>query len=295
MNRIVKAFVVLIMVVCVFAASAVAEVGDLEGMQVRDVAVLTESQMIATGTKSFGSTVQQAVRVYGTDGTTLWGHESDDESDMYAMAASAVLTQRFYDEIEPSWDLEAPFTVNGLLPGEKYHLAYGYVQGDSPYAGMVAFDSDGNILWKCVDDANTVFVSAAWTPDGSVALIGHASPNPQNIWDDYEFFAIYNDGERVSKVNYAPDTLNERRACYYTLAMIADGDGYCIVRKETMENDLQVQKLDAAGKKTTSWTEQTGAENNFYYAKLIQLGDAMYFTGAMKTSGTLLIHKLQKP
>ena len=185
--------------------------------------------------------------------------------------------------------------MNGLLPGEKYHLAYGYVQGDSPYAGMVAFDTDGNILWKCVDDANTIFVSAAWTPDGSVALIGHASPNPQNIWDDYEFFAIYNDGERVSKVNYAPDTLNERRACYYTLAMIADGDGYCIVRKETMENDLQVQKLDAAGTKTTSWTEQTDAENNFYYAKLIQLGDELYFTGAMQASDALLIHKLQKP
>lgn len=125
------------------------------------------------------------------------------------------------------------------------------MQGDAQYAALVAFDDAGAILWKCVGDARAIFEAAAWTADGSVALIGHASPNPQSVWEDYEFFAIYKGGEKVSQVDYAPDTLETqggmRPACCYTLAMLVDGDGYLIARKEMMENDLELQRLDATG------------------------------------------------
>lgn len=281
------------------AMGASAEVGELEKMRVRDIGMNADRQIMATGTVSYGSAVQQGVRVYSDTGVTLWGHESDDQSDMYAMLPSAVLAQRFYDEIEPKWSLDAPFTVTGLLAGEKENLAYGYVQGDAQYAALVAFDDAGAILWKCVGDARTIFEAAAWTADGSVALIGHASPNPQSVWEDYEFFAVYKGGEKVSQVDYAPDTLETqggmRPACCYTLAMLADGDGYLIARKEMMENDLELQRLDAAGARTASWTEQTGVENNFYFSRLVRYGDATYFAGAMNIGDTLLIHKITPP
>ena len=96
-------------------------------------------------------------------------------------------------------------------------------------------------------------------------------------------------------MNYESDMIDERPACFYTQAMLYDGDSYLIVRKETMENDLQMQRLDSAGAKTESWTEATGAENNFYYSVLIRLGDGIYFVGAMNTEDALLIHKLEQP
>ena len=290
---------ILITIMCTLAMGASAEVGDLERMHVRDIGMNADRQIMATGTVTFGDLVQQGIRVYSDDGVTLWLHEADDESDMDAMLPSAVLAQRFYDEIEPKWSLDAPFTVTGLLAGEKENLAYGYVQGDAQYAALVAFDDAGAILWKCVGDARTIFEAAAWTADGSVALVGHASPNPQSVWEDYEFFAVYKGGEKVSQVDYAPDTLETqggmRPACCYTLAMLADGDGYLIARKEMMENDLELQRLDATGTRTASWIEQTGVENNFYFSRLVRYGDATYFAGAMNVGDTLLIHKITPP
>lgn len=77
--------------VLMLAMGARAEVGDLERMRVRDIGMNADRQIMATGTVSYGSVVQQGVRVYSDMGVTLWGHQSDDQSDMYAMLPSAVL------------------------------------------------------------------------------------------------------------------------------------------------------------------------------------------------------------
>lgn len=287
------------MLAMALTTSASAEIAALEKMRVRDIGMNADRQIMATGTVTFGDLVQQGIRVYSDDGVTLWLHEADDESDMYAMLPSAVLAQRYYDEIEPKWSLEAPFTAAGLLAGEQEHLAYGYVQGEAKHAALIAFNDAGEILWKCAGDANTAFEAAAWTSDGSVALIGHASPNPQSVWEDYEFFAIYKDGERVSQVDYAPDTAESqggsRPACYYTLAMIPEGDGYLIARMEMMEPGLEMLRLDASGARTAQWAENPGVENSFYFSRIVQFDGNTYFVAAMNAGDSLLIHKLTLP
>jgi hypothetical protein len=192
-------------------------------------------------------------------------------------------------------------TFNGILTQDGIHYAYGCKRqrtkrSETPPVGVViAFDDQGNILWRHDSAATEEFNDAVWADKGDLVLVGDvegsedASEDNQDHWG-HGFVAAYDESGQVWRTDYQFTRGEEKtRTSGSMKSVIPISDGYLVsATVNRMHTEMRMLLFDQKGELQREWNESIGNIYTPQKSKLLQMGDKSFLIahGYIKTEGS---------
>ncbi len=182
------------------------------------------------------------------------------------------------------------------------HYAYGCKRErtkrtETPPVGvLIAFDDNGNILWRHDGSAAGEFVDAVWADQGYVVLVGEtegfgdASTGDEDLYWGHSFIAAYNEKGQVWRTDY-PFTRGEERirTSGSMKSILQMADGYLVsATVNGVRTEMKMLLFDHTGKLQKEWNESIGRIYTPQKSKLLRMGDQAFLIahGYTETEGS---------